>query len=97
MPMAHFLRLSKKLSPTISPFSIYSDGTFLIKFGWLKNHTDKEIFNKYFDAFYNEISKSRINPTADELLENTYKIEPQEFLRNYEEILRVIKASTHLE
>jgi len=89
-----FSPIIKKLSPTISPFSIYSDGTFLIKFSWLKNHTDKEVFDRYFNAFYNEISKSKLKPTADELLENTYKIEPKEFIEKYENIFQVMKTLT---
>jgi len=86
-----FAPIIKKLSPTISPFSIYSDGTFLIKFGWLKNHTNKEVFDRYFNAFYSEISKSKLKPTTGELLENTYKIEPHDFIENYDDILMAIK------
>jgi hypothetical protein len=92
-----FSPIIKKLSPTISPFSIYSDGTFLIKFGWLKNHTDKEMFERYFNIFCNELAKTNIKVDSDEFLENTYKIEPKEFLQNYDDILRVIKASVYLE
>jgi hypothetical protein len=91
-----FAPIIKNLSSTISPFSIYSDGTILIKFGWLKNHADKDAFDKYFNTFMNEISKTKIKVTEEELLENTFKIEVRDFIENYEDIFQVIKDIINL-
>ena len=91
-----FAPIIKNLSSSISPFSIYSDGTFLIKFGWLKNHASKGAFDKYFNIFTTEIAKIKLKASPEELLENTFKIEPNDFLENYQDILTVTKAMFEL-
>lgn len=88
-----FAPIIKKLSDTISPFSIYSNGTLLIKFNWLKKRTKKEVFDKYFNVFTNEIVKAGIKISNDELLKNSYEILPQDFLNNYDGILNAIKKT----
>jgi cytochrome c556 len=91
-----FAPIIKRLSETISPFSIYSDGTFLIKFSWLKNHAEKNIFDKFFNTFVKEITKLKIKITEDELLKNSFEIKSQDFLNNYEEIVSAIKITVEI-
>ncbi|MFH1252748.1 MAG: hypothetical protein V1664_00220 [Candidatus Uhrbacteria bacterium] len=86
-----FAPMIEKISKTLSPFSIYSNGTILVKFNWLNNHLEKQIFNKYLDAFIEELLKTKINITREKLLTEKFYIEPKEFLENSEGITQAIK------
>lgn len=91
-----FAPIIRSLSETISPFSIYSDGTFLIKFSWLKNHAEKNIFDQFFNAFVKETLKFKIKITEEDLLKNSFEIKPNDFLNNYEEIVDAIKTTINV-
>ena len=91
-----FAPIIREISETISPFSIYSNGTILIKFSWLNNHTEKQKFDKYFNVFAGELVKTNIIISRDELLTDTFKIQPQDFLDNYEGIFNAIKEMVEL-
>lgn len=83
---ASFSPIIDKLSTSISPFTLYSDGLLLIKFNWLKDRVNQDIFDKYFNNFTEEMSKSKINISKDDLLKDSLRISPDEFFSNYEDI-----------
>jgi len=84
-----FSPIIDKLSKTISPFSIYSDGTILVKFEWLENHADKNIVENYYNIFVEELKiKTTIIST-----DKKFKISSEEFLMNFEGVKSAIQKT----
>jgi len=86
---ASFSPIINSLSTSISPFTIYSNGLFLIKFSWLKRHGNQEAFNKYFDIFTKEIVKTKIKISREELLKDSFRIYPEDFFDNYDSLVNI--------
>jgi hypothetical protein len=86
---ASFSPIINSMSTSISPFTIYSNGLFLIKFSWLRKHGNQEAFNKYFDIFVKEIIKTNINVNREELLKDSYRISPDDFFNNYDDLVNI--------
>ncbi|MFA6336879.1 MAG: hypothetical protein WCX23_02805 [Candidatus Paceibacterota bacterium] len=87
-----FAPMMDRLCKTISPFSIYADGTILVKFSWLDRHGYKGAVDKFYNIFTDELSRTtkiKIPTNRSE----TFKIAKEDFLDNYEDIMNAIKKS----
>ena len=81
-----------KIHKNISPFSIYSDGSMLNKFKWLKNTLGEKKLDKYVELFESEINKNTdIKISKTEILESEVMISSEDFIKNYEGLKKVIK------
>jgi hypothetical protein len=87
---ASFSPIINSMSNSISPFTLYSNGLFLIKFSWLKKHGDPTSFDKYFNIFIDEISKTNLKITKEELLKDSVRISSEDFFSNYDVIFGIL-------
>ena len=86
-----FAPIFHKIYKTISPFSIYSDGSIRCKFGWLANKVPTEILEKYYRNFANELEKNTDLKVPSSLKEADFSISGQEFIKNFEGIFKAMK------
>lgn len=86
-----FAPIVSNISKGTSPFSFYSNGDVLIKFGWLLEHSDKETVEKHAKIFIDEYHKNTQLKIPANYIEGTFKISSQEFIDNYDGIVRAIK------
>jgi hypothetical protein len=86
-----FAPIFNKIDKKTSPFSFYSNGDILIKFGWLLEHSTKEIVEQHARIFIDECNKNTTFKIPENYLQVTFKISSQEFIDNYDGIIRAIK------
>jgi hypothetical protein len=87
-----FSPMMYRLCKTISPFSIYTDGTILVKFSWLDRHGYKGTVDKFYEIFIDELSRTTEIKFLNDKSE-TFKITKEDFLNNYEGIMSAMKKS----
>jgi len=86
-----FAPIISNVSKNTSPFSFYSNGDVLIKFSWLLEHSDKETVEKQAKVFVDEYNESTNLKIPNNYLKETFKISSQEFVDNYDGIVKAIK------
>ena len=89
---ASFTPLIKSLHPTISPLSIYSDGTILVKVSWLNDIGDSK-YQRLVEAFYSCLSeKSREKISREDMQTiNAYRLKANDLVDGYESIKRFLE------
>jgi hypothetical protein len=86
-----FAPIFNKIDKTTSPFSFYSNGDIVVKFGWLLEHSVKEVVEKYARIFIDEYHKSTDLKIPENYMEETFRISSQQVLDNYDGIVKAIK------
>jgi hypothetical protein len=75
-----YMPIIDKLWDSISPFTIYSDGEIQVKFKWFEKRLEKDIVDKFYNVFANEV-KSKTEIILPK--ERYFKISSDEFLKNH--------------
>ncbi|NTW15258.1 MAG: hypothetical protein HGA38_02685 [Candidatus Moranbacteria bacterium] len=88
---ASFAPIFKKISGTSSPFSVFTDGSVLIKFAWLRNHVEPESLKKYEDLFAETVKTGGLH-VPDFFREKEYTIPASDFSEHYKTIMAAIRA-----
>jgi len=86
-----FAPIFNKIDKGTSPFSFFSNGDIMVKFGWLLQHSSKEFVEKQAKIFTDECRKNTNLEIPENYIEETFKISCQEFIDNYDEIVKAIK------
>jgi len=86
-----FAPIFNKTDKSTSPFSFYSNGDIMVKFGWLLGHSTREFVEKHARTFVDEYHKSTNLKIPQNYLEKTFKISCQEFIDNYDGVVGAIK------
>jgi len=88
-----FAPIFNKIDKRTSPFSFYSNGDIMVKFGWLLEHSSKEVVEKQASIFIDEYHKNTTLKIPENYLKETFKILSQEFIDNYDGIVKAIKKT----
>jgi len=87
-----FSPIINKIDNTISPFTLYSNGKFEVKFNWILGKTKKEEIKKIADNFFKSLMNKGVNINNDSLqFKETFRLQKNEFLNNFENIFEAIK------
>ena len=88
-----FMPIIENLSGSVSPFTIYSDGTIYVKFKWFEKRLDKKIIDKYFKAFADEVKSN----TSVKLPDKRYFIiSAEDFLKNHKGLSSAIEKTVRV-
>jgi len=87
-----FSPIINKIDETIALFTVYSNGKFEVKFNWIYEKTGKSNIKDMADIFFRNIIDKGININKSCIeMKETFRLQPKEFLENYEGIVRAIK------
>jgi len=87
-----FSPIIKEIDDTISPFTLYSNGHFEVKYNWIYGKTKKDEVKEMAKAFFEELKDKGIKVSRDcEQLKETYRLQENEFLKNFEIVYATIK------
>lgn len=88
-----FMPIIENLSGSVSPFTIYSDGTIYVKFKWFEKRLDKKIIDKYFKVFEDEVKRN----TSIKLPDKRYFIiSAEDFLKNHKGLSSAIEKTVRV-
>ena len=92
-----FSPIFNKVSKAISPFSFYTDGSLMIKFGWLKNKLQKNELEKYIALFQKELEKqAHLKISQEDLWKGEPTISSEDLIKNYEGVKKVIEKFSEM-